>query len=126
MNCPVYRRRFDRYLDGTLASEERAKIEIYEFTLGDTFPNGFDPRQETKPAARALYGHFLAGRGSAYVLLCDGAITNFEPHDIEGNFGPLTPDRLEEAANSHAARLLTARTHARVVNEAVAHVASGS
>lgn len=27
MNCPVYRRRFDRYLDGTLASEERRDVD---------------------------------------------------------------------------------------------------
>lgn len=27
MNCPVYRRRFDRYLDGTISSEDRRELD---------------------------------------------------------------------------------------------------
>jgi hypothetical protein len=100
-----------------IEAEERAKIKVCEFLPGDHLPNGFDPREETKPAARSLYRHFLAGNRAMLILAEDGHI-GFEPYH-PGTFQALTtPQEVDQAACEHAGMLLTARVHQRVVIEA--------
>jgi|GEM_PF-5373140 len=100
-----------------LEQEERAKMRLEEFEPGDRLPSGHDPRESTSEGARALYGHFIRGAGRAYCVYIDGQLSLFQTTDLEQGGGPLTADRIDRAANRHAAGILIGRLQKRVADE---------